>query len=145
MLRTLSRPVFVGCSVVLLWSATACNEGAVAPGGGGSLSESLVITPGQVRLAAAGDTMRLRASLYDGDGNPIAGSVVKWTSADPSIFTIDQNGLVTGTQASSVGRAIATASGLADTAYVVVADQGASPCLGSAAPVALAVGQSLDV
>jgi len=143
--RILLRPAFVYCSIGLLWSATACNDGAVAPGGGGSMSESLVITPGQVRLAAVGDTMRLHAALYDGDGNPIVGSAVKWTSADPSIFTIDQNGLVTGTQASSVGRAIATAPGLADTAYVVVADPAASPCLGSAAPVALAVGQSLDV
>jgi hypothetical protein len=104
-----------------------------------------VITPGQVRLAAVGDTMRLHASLYDGDGNPVAGQAVTWTSADPSVFTIDQNGLVTGKQALAVGRAIASNSGLADTAYVVVANPNASPCLGSAAPVALAIGQSLDV
>jgi hypothetical protein len=107
--------------------------------------QEVVITPSQVRLAAVGDTMRLHASLYDGDGNPVASPAVTWTSADPSIFTIDQNGLVTGKQALSVGRAIASASGLADTAYVVVADPNASPCLGSAAPVALAIGQSLDL
>jgi hypothetical protein len=139
------RRVLVPCWIVLLGSAAACNEPALAPGSGGSTVEEVVITPGQVRLAAVGDTMRLHSSLYDGDGNPIAGAAVTWTSADPSIFTIDQNGLVTGKQALSVGRAIASASGLADTAYVVVANPGASPCLGSAAPVALAVGQSLDV
>lgn len=139
------RRAFAGCSIVLLGSAAACNEPALAPSSGGSTAEELVITPGQVRLAAVGDTMRLHASLYDGDGNPIAGRAVTWTSADPSIFTIDQNGLVTGKQALSIGRAIASAFGLADTAYVAVANPNASPCLGSAAPVALAIGQSLDV
>ena len=125
------RRVLVPCSIVLLGSAAACNEPALAPAGGGTTAEEVVITPGQVRLAAVGDTMRLHASLYDGDGNPIAGGAVTWTSADPNIFTIDQKGLVTGKQALSVGRAIASASGLADTAYVVVANPGASPCLGS--------------
>ena len=47
--------------------------------------------------------MRLHASLYDGYGRPIAGGAVTWTSADPIIFTIDQNGLFTGKQALSVG------------------------------------------
>ncbi|MFL5613033.1 MAG: Ig domain-containing protein [Gemmatimonadaceae bacterium] len=143
--RILIRPAFVRCSIVLFVSAAACYEPALAPTGGGSMTEELVITPGQIRLAAVGDTMRLHASLYDGDGNPVAGRAVAWTSADPSVFTIDQNGLVTGKQGLSVGRAIASANGLADTAYVMVANPGASPCLGSSAPVALAIGQSLDV
>src|SRR5206468_3153713 len=99
----LFRRVFFRCSIVLLGSAAACYEPALAPTGGGSASEELVITPGQIRLTAVGDTMRLHASLYDGDGNPIAGRNVTWVSADPSVFTIDQNGLVTGRQALSVG------------------------------------------
>ena len=89
--------------------------------------------------------MRLRAGLYDPDGNRLDGAAVTWTSADPDIFTIDQTGLVTGRQALSVGRAIASASGRADTAYVVVANQDVSPCLGYSAPVALAVGQAVSV
>jgi hypothetical protein len=140
----LFRRALVRCSIVLLGSV-ACHEPALSPSSGGSITEEVVITPGQIRLAAVGDTMRLHASLYDGDGNPVAGRAVTWTSADPSVFTIDQNGLVTGKQALSVGRAIASADGLADTAYVMVANPGASPCLGSAAPVALVIGQSLDV
>jgi hypothetical protein len=136
---------FVHCSIILLGTAVACTE-TVGPGGGGSTASTrLVITPGQARLAAVGDTMRLRAGLYDADGSLLAGTAVTWTSADPNIFTIDQSGLVTGKQALSIGRAIASASGHADTAYVVVADPDASPCLGYSAPVALAVGQTISV
>src|SRR3954465_10590855 len=122
---SLFRRAFVRCSIVLLGSAAACYEPALAPSGGGSMTEELVITPGQIRLAAVGDTMRLHASPYDGGGNPVAGRGVTWTSAEPSVFTIDQNGLVTAKQALSVGRAIASAYGLGDTAYVMVANPGA--------------------
>ncbi|HKW47150.1 MAG TPA: hypothetical protein VJN70_06885 [Gemmatimonadaceae bacterium] len=136
---------FLCCATVLLWATTACNDGVAPSGGGDALPPRVVITPRQVRLVAVGDTTRLRAALYDGDGNPIAGRGVTWLSADPGVFTIDASGLVTGRQAQSVGRAIASAAGTADTAYVVVANPDASPCLGYAAPVALAVGQAIGV
>src|SRR5690348_11082314 len=133
-------------SLVLLGVAAACNDAGVAPSGGGdAIPPRLVITPGQARLASVGDTMRLHAALYDGDGNRLASASVTWTSADPGVFTIDQSGLVTGRQTQSVGRVIASAAGQADTAYVVVADTSASPCLGYAAPVALAVGQAMSM
>lgn len=133
----------VRCSIILLCSLTACSEPPLASGG--NTFARLVITPGQARLAAVGDTMRLRAGLYDTEGNLLPGTALTWTSADPNVFTVDQSGLVTGRQAMSMGRAIATASGYADTAYVVVAHPDASPCLGSSAPVTLAVGQALSV
>ena len=137
---------FIRSSIILFGTAAACSEVGVAPPGGGSTATTrLVITPGQARLAAVGDTMRLRAGLYDPDGNRLDGAAVTWASADPDIFTIDQTGLVTGRQALSVGRAIASASGRADPAYVVVANQDVSPCLGYSAPVALAVGQAVSV
>jgi hypothetical protein len=138
-LRNLAR-----CSLVLLSAAAACDYATVPAGGGDAVGTQVVITPGQVRLTAVGDTMRLRAALYDANGNRLPNAVT-WTSADTAVFTIDQGGLVTGKQAQSVGRAIATVSGTADTAYVIVADPSASPCLGSAPPVALAVGQAVSV
>jgi len=136
-----TRRTLIHCSLALLWTTAACREVGVAPSGGGdAVSTRLVITPGQVRLVAVGDTTRLRAALYDADGNRLAGAVA-WTSADPAVFTIDQSGLATGKQPQSVGRAIGSASGRTDTAYVVIGSPNASPCLGYAAPVALAVGQ----
>jgi hypothetical protein len=114
----------------------AAEPGAVA---------RVVVTPGQARLVAVGDTSRLRARRYDAFGNALAGAVMTWTSADPDVFTIDEGGLVTGARALAVGRAIASADGRADTAFVVVANPDASPCLGYPAPVTLAVGQSIAV
>jgi hypothetical protein len=125
-------------STLLLLTVAACSEPALAPADPDA--SRLVITPGQARLAAVGDTTRLRAGLYDLDGN-LVDDVVTWSSADPDVFSIDNSGLVTGKQALSIGRAIATASGLTDTAYVVVANPAASPCLGYASPITLAVGQ----
>ena len=136
---------FLRCSLLLLCAATACSDVSAPAGGGSTTTTSLVITPGQVRLAAVGDTIRLRAGLYDDGGTRLANTAITWTSADPDIFTIDPSGLVTGLKALSVGRAIASASGKVDTAYVVVANPDASPCLGYAPPVALSVGQAISV
>lgn len=142
---SMSRLWTLGGYTFLLLGAAACNDVAGPGGGGSTLSSRVVITPGQVRLAAVGDTMRLHAGVYDEDGNLLAGTAISWTSLDPDVFTIDQAGLVTGKQALAVGRALATASGESDTAYVVVANPSASPCLGYSAPVALAVGQAMTV
>ena len=140
-----SLRTFLCCSIVLFCAVAACTEVAAPRGGGSTATTRLVITPGQARLAAVGDTARLRAGVYDDGGTLLTGVAVTWTSADPDVFTIDQTGLVTGRKALSVGRAIASASGQADTAYVIVANPDASPCLGYSAPVALSVGQALSV
>ena len=136
--------IVVRCSLALLSVAAACERVAAPTGGGDAVTTRVVVTPRQVRVAAIGDTTRLRAALYDADGSRLPNGIT-WTSADPSVFTIDQNGIVTAAQAGAVGRAIASASGKSDTAYVVVADPNASPCLGYSAPLALAVGQAVTV
>ncbi len=129
---------------VLVLASTACGDGT-GPGGGGTLPGRVVVTPGQARLVSVGDTTRLRAGLYSIFGDPLSSGRVTWTSLDPGVFTIDQAGLVTGLQATSVGRAVAAIGDQADTAYVVVANPDASPCLGYSPPVSLAVGQAVDV
>jgi hypothetical protein len=129
-------------SIALSLTLTACGE--VTPPSR-DVEGRVVITPGQVRLAAAGETGRLRAGFYDIFGALVPRVAVRWTAIDPDVFTIDQTGLVTATRAPAVGRAVASAGSRADTAYVVVADPNASPCLGSTAPVSLAVGQAVTV
>ena len=139
MSRLAMRGHFAGLLLVL----SACGEAAAPPVV--DPSSRVVITPGQARLAAAGDTARLRAALYDASGERLEGHQLTWTSLDPDIFGVDQTGLVTGLQPMSVGRVVASVSTLADTAYVVVANPDASPCLGYAAPLTLAPGQSAAV
>jgi len=129
-------------SIILLVALVACSD-ATPPDAG--VQGRVVITPGQARLPAVGDTMRLRAGLYDDFGALVPGVAVTWTAIDPGVFTVDQAGLVTGNQALSVGRVVASVGARADTAYVVVANPDASPCLGYTAPVTLAVGQAISV
>jgi hypothetical protein len=134
---------FTRSSILLLVILISCGDGTAPPGDG--VPGNVVITPGQARLAAVGDTSRLRAAFYDEFGLSLPGVAVTWTALDPQVFSVDQAGLVTGLQPMSVGRVVAAAVGRADTAYVVVANPDASPCLGYSAPVTLAVGQATDV
>ena len=131
-------------SAAVLIALTGCGDGT-GPIGGGNVPSRVVITPRQARLAAVGDTVRLYAGLYDDNGNALSANAPSWTSLDPGVFTIDGAGLVTGTQALSVGRAVATIGAQTDTAYVVVANPDASPCLGYGPAVTLGVGQAVNV
>jgi hypothetical protein len=105
----------------------------------------VVVTPGQVRMSAVGDSSRFRARQYDAHGNVVPGGTIVWTAADADVFTIEQNGVVRGTRAPAIGRVIARVNDRADTGFVVIADPTASRCLGYSPPASLAVGQGLDV
>ncbi|HKN66529.1 MAG TPA: Ig-like domain-containing protein, partial [Gemmatimonadaceae bacterium] len=91
--------MLVRCSILLLCAVSACTDVSAPSGGGSTTTTSLVITPGQVRLVAVGDTARLRAAMYDDGGTRLTNAGVTWSSADPDVFTIDQSGLVTGLKA----------------------------------------------
>ncbi len=49
-----------------------------------------------------GQTAQLTASPTDAGGNPLSGRAVTWTSTDPTVATVDSNGLVTVLNAGSV-------------------------------------------
>jgi hypothetical protein len=115
--------------------------GNAAPG----TVDRVVLTPGQVRLDGVGDSSRFRARQYDAHGNIVPGATVVWSSADPDVFTIEQNGVVWTTRSPAVGRAIATVGTRSDTGYVVISSPEVSPCLGYSPAVSLAVGQSVDM
>lgn len=55
----------------------------------------------------AGQSITLRATLRDARGNPLSGREVEWFSTDPSVATVDGNGVVTGM---AVGSALVRAS-----------------------------------
>lgn len=55
----------------------------------------ITVTPATSVLTALGQTVRLAATVRDGNGNPIANADVRWSSSDPAVATVDQSGLVT--------------------------------------------------
>lgn len=83
---------------LLLLSLVACRN-AMEPTVG-----SVAILPDSVGLLV-GTTAQLSATIRDGNGAPLAGRMVTWTSADPSTATVSGGGLVT---AVGPGRAVIT-------------------------------------
>ncbi len=137
-------PTVGGYEVVASVTGVAVTARFAGTAGPGAVAR-VVVTPGQVRLGAVGDSSRFRARQYDSHGNAVPGGTISWSAADADVFTMEQTGVVRGARAPAVGRAIASINGRADTAYVVVGDPDASHCLGYSPPVALVVGQAIDV
>lgn len=79
---------------------------------------TIVVTPKAIEIAAGG-TGALDAEVTDAAGNVLRGRRVVWASANPSIATVSDNGVVTGVSAGGVDVA-ATVEGKSDVANVTV-------------------------
>ena len=76
-----------------------------------ALPISVSVTPAAAKLTALGDTLQLSATVADGEGHPIPDAPVHWSSSNPSVASINADGVVT---ARDNGRAtIKAASGWA--------------------------------
>jgi len=79
----------------------------------------------QVSLNSAAPTLLVRTSLQlvatprDSAGTPLAGRSVTWTSMAPSVFSVDQNGLLVGLT-SGIGTLVLNAEGVEATVQVKV-------------------------
>ena len=56
---------------------------------------SIVIAPLEATLMSIGETVQLTVAVLDGNGQPVAGAVVRWESSDESVATVSADGLVT--------------------------------------------------
>ena len=103
------------------------------------VATTLAVTPASVQLSSLGDTARLSAEVRDQNGRAMPGAAVTWTSADPSVASVDASGLVTaasngtatvtaasgsasGTAAVSVEQSVASVSVEPDSAALLVGD-----------------------
>ena len=80
---------------------------------------AIVVSPKTLEISAGG-TGALDAQVTDDAGNVLRGRRVMWVSANPSVATVSENGVVTGVNAGRVDIA-ATVEGKSDVATVVVA------------------------
>lgn len=119
--------------------ATISNQGLVtAVGNGtatisaqsGSVSQNATVTvrqtavsieldPDTATLMAIGETVQLTAAVRDGNGQPVSGAVVAWSSSDETVATVSGAGLVTAVM-NGVAAIIARAGSVSDTAMVTV-------------------------
>ncbi len=82
---------------------------------------SVQIAPGSATLSlATSPTVQLTATCLDGSNAPIAGRKIQWSSSDPTIATVDANGLVT---AKAAGTASISATAVLDGVTSSVAAQ----------------------
>ena len=56
---------------------------------------SVVIEPSSATLMSLGETVQLTASVLDGNGQPVAGAVVEWSSSDAGVAMVSGQGLIT--------------------------------------------------
>ena len=96
--------------------AAGCADDMTEPSSGASVQ----IAQGAAVRSAPGDTVRLSASVLDGQGQPVPEAVVRWTSADPTVARVDASGLVVGVSAGSTTVTATTASGASADLIVTV-------------------------
>lgn len=92
------------------------------------------------RLLPNVDTIRINAKALDSFGNATSPAPV-FTSRDPTLLSVDANGLVRALKRGSATYVVATAGDKKDSVLVTVLAPGQSLCTGAAAPTTLAVGQ----
>ena len=83
---------------------------------------SVAVSPAEATVTALGDTVRLGAEALDGNGNPVAGAEVGWSSSDTSVAVVDASGLVTAV-ANGAATVTATAGAATGAAAVTVAQE----------------------
>ena len=79
---------------------------------------SVVVTPA-ADTVAFGDTLRLAAEAFDGNGHRVEGASFEWSSSDVSVATVDSSGLVRGV-AEGAARITAASADVRGTSEITV-------------------------
>jgi len=86
----------------------------------------LTLSPSSANLTAIAETVQLTATAEDGNGNPVTGASIGWTSSDPTVAAVSSTGLVTAVATGTA--AITASSGAASgTSSITVDDSCAVP------------------
>jgi hypothetical protein len=137
---TWTAGTIVGTNLV---SATVDGVGAAltftATGTAGSVA-SISLSTRRARLLSTDDTFRFTARTLDAYGNESA-SPPAFTVRDPTLVSVDPDGLIHALRRGATTYVVASAGSLADSLLVIVLAPGQSLCTGVADPVTLAVGQ----
>ncbi len=83
-------------------TATSGNAVASVPVSVMQASVHIVIEPKSATLRAIGESVSLTAAVQDQNGNPIPGAKVTWSSSNPEVASVDQDGKVTAVTHGSV-------------------------------------------
>src|SRR5579862_1878705 len=82
----------LGAARVIACVGLACSKGATGPNGHGIAD--VIMTPDTIAVAV-GDSTTIRARPVTASGAAVSGVTLFWSTDDPSIATVDQQGRVT--------------------------------------------------
>jgi hypothetical protein len=106
---------------------------------------SLVTTPKSLRFVSVGDTARITYLLQDEYANAVTGASLAVGIPDPTLVSVDPQGLVRALRAGGRTTISISAGGRTDTVAVSVLAVDATPCTELAAPTNAAVGSVVTV
>ena len=104
----------------ILVTATAGDASGTAAVRVTQSAGSVVVSPA-VATVALGNTLRLAAEAFDGNGHLVVGAEFSWSTSDVSVATVDGSGLVRGVDEGTAAIS-ATAGGASGTAAITVAN-----------------------
>jgi uncharacterized protein YjdB len=122
-------------------AAVSCKNDSLEPSGGDVAS--VVITPSTATVAV-GANVTLVAEVLDGSGKTLTGIKVVWASADPSVATVSNSGVVTGV-ATGVVHIAASAVGKSAIAEVTVNPTPVATVRLTPSSQSLLVGQTVQI
>ena len=105
---------------------------------------SIVIVPMEVTLMSLGATVHLRATVLDGNGQPVAGAVVIWQSGDESVATVNAQGLVTAV-GNGVARITATSGSVSSGIDVSVMQSASSIVIEPQMATIMSIGETVQL
>ena len=103
-----------------------------------------MVSAPSLSFSSLGETAQLTAAVHDQNGQAIVGATVAWVSADPSVATVDGNGLVSAAGNGATNITV-TAGTTASASVAVTVEQVANAIVLSAPPDSLAVGDSIQM
>jgi hypothetical protein len=116
----------------------ACD--VAKPTGVGAVVSAVVVSPAVATLPV-GKTVQLKATPEDASGTPVPGKTVTWATSDPTIATVDANGLVTAV-ALGATTITATSAGKSGTAAITVSNVPVASVVVSPATATVQQGQT---
>ena len=105
---------------------------------------SIVIEPMAVMLMSIGETIQLTATVLDGNGQPVEGAAVTWSSGDASVASVDAGGLVTALS-NGVARITATSGSASSGIDVRVMQEAGSIVIEPMAVMLMSIGETIQL
>lgn len=107
-------PAYPAAALLLALTVAGCGDGSTGPA-----IATVEVIPSAVTLLDLGQTQQFTARALDAQGATVGGGELRWTSDDPGVATVTNQGLAT-SLSTGVARITATVDGVSGSAVLTV-------------------------